>query len=333
MHQSEHQRYKDAKGNWVTYRPEIRVLDCTIRDGGLMNDHLFDDKLVHAVLDSCIAAGIDYVELGYKSSKSIFSPSKYGKWKFCDEDDVKRAIGDRAGKIKVSVMADAERCDYHTDILPKEKSVIDMVRVATYIHQIPTAIDMIKDAHDKGYETTVNLMSISTVQERELDDALEALAESEVEALYVVDSFGSMYSEQLQPIVRKFLRYARPKGKEVGIHTHNNQQLAYANTVEGIVLGVNRIDATIAGLGRGAGNCQMELLIGFLHNPKFKLRPILQCIEEYIEPLREKLRWGFDIPYMITGQLNQHPRTAIAHNEGSERGKIVKFFDMMIEEE
>ncbi len=133
--------------------------------------------------------------------------------------------------------------------------------------------------------------------------------------------------------MRKFLRYARPRGKEVGIHTHNNQQLAYANTVEGIVLGVNRIDATIAGLGRGAGNCAMELLIGFLHNPKYKLRPILQCIEEHIEPLREKLRWGFDIPYMITGQLNQHPRAAIAHNEGSERGKIVKFFDMMIEEE
>lgn len=333
MHQSEHQRYKSAKGNWVTYRPDIRVLDCTIRDGGLMNDHLFDDALVNSVLDSCVAAGIDYVELGYKSSKKIFSPSKYGKWKFCEEDDVKRALGDRAGAIKVSVMADAERCDYHNDLLPKDKSVIDMVRIATYIHQIPTAIDMIKDAHDKGYETTVNLMSISTVQERELDDALEALVESEVQTLYVVDSFGFMYSEQLQPIVRKFLRYARPKGKEVGIHTHNNQQLAYANTIEAIVLGVNRIDATIAGLGRGAGNCAMELLIGFLHNPKYKLRPILQCIEEHIEPLRDKLRWGFDIPYMITGQLNQHPRTAIAHNEGEDRGRIVKFFDMMIEEE
>jgi len=98
-------------------------------------------------------------------------------------------------------------------------------------------------------------------------------------------------------------------------------------------VGANMLDGSMAGLGRGAGNCPIERLLGFLHNPKFRLRPVLQCIQEQIEPLREKLLWGFDIPYMITGMLNLHPRSAIQFNITEDRGDIVKFFDMMIEEE
>ena len=90
---------------------------------------------------------------------------------------------------------------------------------------------------------------------------------------------------------------------------------------------------TGCGLGRGAGNCSIELLLGFLHNPKYRLRPILQCIQQHIEPLRKELRWGYDIPYMITGILNQHPRSAMGFNATEDRGDVVKFFDMMVEEE
>ena len=152
--------------------------------------------------------------------------------------------------------------------------------------------------------------------------------------IYLVDSFGSFYSEQIRDLVRKYLSYAGPAGKEVGIHTHNNQQLAYANTIEALITGANYLDASLAGLGRGAGNCQMELLLGFLHNPKFNLRPVLKCIQDQIEPMREKLCWGFDIPYMITGQLNQHPRSAIKFMaDENNRKNIVDFFDTMLEEE
>ena len=129
------------------------------------------------------------------------------------------------------------------------------------------------------------------------------------------------------------MKYAEPNGKQVGIHAHNNQQLAFANTIEAVIKGANRLDASIAGLGRGAGNCPIELLVGFLHNPKLRLRPILQCIQQHIEPLREKLNWGFDTPYMLTGSLNQHPRTAMAFNASGDRGDIVKYYDMITEEE
>jgi 4-hydroxy 2-oxovalerate aldolase len=98
-------------------------------------------------------------------------------------------------------------------------------------------------------------------------------------------------------------------------------------------LGANMLDGSIAGLGRGAGNCSIEQLLGFLHNPKYRLRPILRCIRDHIEPMRADLRWGFDIPYMITGMLNQHPRSAMQFNETKERDDIVRFFDMMVEKE
>jgi 4-hydroxy 2-oxovalerate aldolase len=316
---------------WVSYRPEIKVLDCTIRDGGLMNNHKFEDQVVKAVYDACVEAGIDYMELGYKASRKIIVPGEYGAWKYCQEEDLRRIVGDNPTSLKLSVMADAERTDYHEDILPKNQSVLDMIRVATYISQIPTALEMVKDAHDKGYETTVNLMAVSAVPEYELNEGLELLARSEARAIYVVDSFGTLYSEQAEYLVRKYLHYCKAAGKEVGMHAHNNLQLAFANTIEAIVLGANLLDATMAGLGRGAGNCPMELLVGFLHNPKYNLLPILRCVQDMVEPLRSKLMWGFDLPYMLTGFLNEHPRAAIKFKESKTRGNIVDFYNQIWE--
>lgn len=321
-----------AAGRWLGFRKEIKVLDCTIRDGGLMNNSNFDDKVVKAVYNACIEAGIDYMEIGYKNSQRIFTPDKYGAWRWCKEDDIRRIVGDKSADLKLSVMADAEKSDYKTDILPKKDSALDLIRVATYIHQMPLAIDMIKDATDKGYETSANIMAISTVREQELDEALEMLCDSPVNTIYLVDSFGSLYSEQIDYLARKYLKYAKQAGKQVGIHAHNNLQLAYSNTIEAIVRGCNMLDATMAGLGRGAGNCPLELLIGFLHNPKYALRPILQCIQDEIEPMREKLGWGFDYSYMMTGLLNRHPRSAMAHNDGPNRKKIVEFYDQTMRE-
>jgi len=315
---------------WLSYRPEIKVIDVTIRDGGLMNDHRFTDEVVRGVYDACVAAGIDYMELGYKSSKKSFSRQKFGAWKFCEEEDVRRIVGDNETDIKLCVMADAERCDYHDDILPKKDSVIDMVRIATYIHQIPTALDMVKDAHEKGYETAVNLMAASTVAATELEGAMELICNSEVDVVYLVDSFGAFYSEQVHSLIDLYKKSTAKHGKTLGMHAHNNQQLAYANTIEAAIKGANLLDSSMAGLGRGAGNCQTELLLGFLHNPKYDLRPVLQCIQQHVEPLRGELGWGFDIPYMITGMLNQHPRTAIAFNAGPDRGNLVKFYDSVV---
>src|SRR5436190_15329993 len=115
---------------WISYRPEIKILDCTIRDGGLMNNHHFEDEIVKAVYQTCVEAGIDYMEIGYKASRKIMVPGEHGAWKYCVEEDLRRIIGENDTSLKIAVMADAERTDYHEDILPKKESVLDMVRVA-----------------------------------------------------------------------------------------------------------------------------------------------------------------------------------------------------------
>jgi 4-hydroxy 2-oxovalerate aldolase len=315
---------------WITYRPELKVLDCTIRDGGLVNDHRFEDGFVKAVYDACVEAGIDYMEIGYKNSKELFPKDKFGPWKHCDEEDIRRVVGENDTPLKLAAMCDATKSDWKIQVLPKEQSVLDMIRVAFYAHQVSEAVEMIRDAADKGYEVSANFMAVSRNTEVEIDQVLELVSETPASVIVVVDSFGSLYTEQVELLVKKYMQFGAPSGKLVGIHAHNNQQLAFANTIEGIIHGANRADASMAGLGRGAGNCPMELLIGFLRNPKFKIRPIYQVLESHLDPLRKTAEWGPYVQYNITGQLNQHPRSAIEARSGDQRDKYVDFYDKVV---
>jgi 4-hydroxy 2-oxovalerate aldolase len=299
----------------------------------LVNNSKFSDKFVRAMYDVCVQAGLDYMEIGYKNSPRLFPKEKYGPWRRCNEEDMRRVVGDHdsnATGLKLSAMADAGKSDWKNQIIPAQESVLDVIRVACYVHQIPEAVAMIEHAHEQGYEVTVNLMAISIVQEIEVQQALEVFVKTPVSTIVVVDSFGALYREQVDNLVRKYLKMIEGTGKEVGIHAHNNQQLAFANTIEAIILGANRADASMAGIGRGAGNCPMELLIGFLRNPKFKLRPVLRLLQDEINQLREEIEWGPFVPYNITGQLNRHPRDAMQLRDGDTPDDYVAFYDQQV---
>lgn len=320
--------------NLISYLPNLRVVDCTLRDGGLVNDFYFTDEFVRALYQANLKAGVDYMEFGYKCSKNIFSPDRFGKWKFCDEEDIRAIVGDNPTDLKISVMADVGRCDYEHDIIDRKDSVIDMVRVATYVNAIPTAINMVEDAKQKGYEATVNIMAVSKVDSEDLKNSLELLAQSSADVIYLVDSFGSFYPEQIRRLTDQYMEVAAKYGKKVGIHAHNNQQLAFANTLEAMNKGAGAtyLDATVNGLGRGAGNCHLEMLLGFLRNPKYKMIPILRFVEQYILKLREEgVVWGYDVPYLLTGQLNAHPSSAIRFIRDG-RSDYYHFFHELIDD-
>lgn len=323
----------EQKGELISYRPDIKVVDCTIRDGGLVNNFYFDDEFVRNLYTANVAAGVEYMEFGYKASKEIFDVKEFGKWKFCDEQGIRDIVGDNNTDLKISVMADVGRTDYKKDIIPKTDSVIDMIRIATYINTIPAAIEMIHYCAEMGYETTINIMAVSTAAESELDLALDLLAQSEVGTIYLVDSYGSLYPEQIRRLADKYLKVAEKYGKKVGIHAHNNQQLAFANTIEACTVGVSYLDATMSGMGRGAGNCNMELLLGFLRNPKYSLNPVLKFLQNQMLPLKKTgLVWGCDVQYMLTGQQNQHPRTAIAFT-AEQREDYAAFYQSLLDRE
>ena len=300
----------------MEYRESVKVLDATLRDGGLVNDFFFSDEFVKALYQTNIKAGVDYMELGYKADKEIFDVDKFGKWKFCDEDSIREIVGDNDTSLKLAVMADVGRTDYKRDIINKSDSAVDMIRVATYLHQIPTAIDIIEDSYNKGYEVTCNIMAISNSQESDLKVALDLLGKSPVDVIYIVDSYGAMYPEQIARLTDIYMEAATKYNKKLGMHAHDNQKLAFANTIEAVGDGVDYLDGTYMAMGRGAGNCAMELLLGFLKNPKYKEFPAIEFVEKYMNKLREDgVVWGYDLQYLMTGLYNQHPRTAIAFTQ------------------
>ncbi len=303
----------NQKGDLLSYRPDIKLLDATIRDGGLVNDFRFSDDFIKALYETNVKSGIEYMEFGYKASKELFKKEDFGKWKFCEEEDIREIVGENDTDLKLTVMADVGRCDFRKDIIPKKDSVIDTIRIATYTHQMPGALEMIEYCHELGYETTVNIMAISSNREEDIAKALELVCGSPVDVIYLVDSYGSLYPEQLRKLASQYCTAAEAVGKKVGLHMHNNQQLAFANTIEGIACGASYVDATMSGMGRGAGNCFMEQMLSFLKNPNYKLTPTLKFIEKYIAEERAKGSvWGYDVPYMLTGAFNRHPRAAIA---------------------
>lgn len=314
----------------MNYRSDVKVVDATLRDGGLVNDFYFSDKFVHDLYLANLKAGVDYMEFGYKADKEMFDVNKFGKWKFCNEDDIRAVVGDNNTDLKLAVMADVGRCNYKNDIVQKSDSPIDLIRVATYINTIPAAVDMIEDAKKKGYEVSCNIMAISNAREGDLKVALDILGKSPVDVLYIVDSYGALYPEQIARMADTYLEFAEKYGKKVGIHAHNNQQLAFANTIEAVGDGVDWLDATYSEMGRGAGNCAMELLLGFLKNPKYNIYPVIKFIEEHMMQLKnDGVVWGYDLQYLMTGLLNQHPRSAIAFTKEN-RNDYAEFYKEVV---
>ena len=291
----------------------IKVVDATIRDGGLVNDFFFTDEFVKKVYETNVAAGVDYMEFGYRADKKMFDPSKFGKWKFASDEHIFEIVGDNPTGLKLCAMADVGRCDYKNDIRKKSESPLSLFRVATYIETIPECIEMIEHIAKQGYETTCNLMAISKCTMLQLSQALDMLAQSPVMGVYIVDSYGALYPKEIRKLTRLFHDKLAPYGKMTGIHAHNNQQCAFANTVEAKDLGAKMLDATMYGMGRGAGNCHLEALLGYLNGNKYHVEPVLDLVQSDMLALKDQEpTWGYNTSYLITGLANAHPRDAIA---------------------
>jgi 4-hydroxy 2-oxovalerate aldolase len=304
---------------------KVKILDCTIRDGGLVNNWDFDADFVRDLYESLNKAGVDYMEIGYKNSPKLLKGKDSGPWRFLKDDFIKKVIPEKKN-TKLSALVDIGRVD-EDDILQRDESPLDLIRVACYIKDVDKAIKLVEKFHLLGYETSINIMAVSNSLEHELNEVLGELNNSPVDIVYIVDSYGSLDNKDIEYLTYKFQKHL--PDKELGIHTHNNMQLAFSNTLVGVEKGVNFLDSSVYGMGRAAGNCPTELLVSHLKNPKYDVRPMMDIIERLFIPLRQKVEWGYIIPYMITGILNEHPRSAMSLRNSEEKDKFLDFYDKM----
>jgi len=304
---------------------DCKILDCTIRDGGLVNNWDFSVDFVRDLYYSLSECGVEYMEIGYKNSPKLLKGADAGPWRFLDEAFMREVFPQKTN-TKLSALVDIGRVD-ENDILPREESMLDLIRVACYIKDVDKGVELVEKFHALGYETTLNIMALSNALENEVTEALQYVGQSNVDVVYVVDSYGSMVPKDVAYMTEKFKR-ALPN-KLLGIHTHNNMQLAFANTLVGIEGGITFLDSSVYGMGRAAGNCTTELLLANLRNPKYEIRPLLGFLEKHMVPMREKWEWGYNIPYMLTGNLNEHPRSAMALRASENKDKYLDYYDRL----
>ena len=302
----------------------IKIVDCTIRDGGLINKWQFSDEMVKKVFEAVNASGVDYMEIGYRASEKMFSPDEYGPWRFSKDEKIREIIGDTELKTKLGVMVDIGRVE-EEDLLAADESPLSFIRVATYLKDIEKAIALANLIHDKGYESFINIMAISTVNDYDLNKGLEEIEkDTSVTSVTIVDSFGALFADNVKHLAQLFK--SSLTHKKVGFHAHNNLQLGFANTLTAIDSGVTYCDATITGIGRAAGNCPLELLLSYLKNPAYDIEPVFQSIQDVFVDLRKEIEWGYLMPYMITAILNEHPRVAIALRNSDQKDNCADFY-------
>nr|WP_106782661.1 aldolase catalytic domain-containing protein [Lysinibacillus timonensis] len=304
-------------------KPNVKIIDCTIRDGGLVNNWDFSIEFVQDLYNGLNDAGVEYMEIGYKNSPALLKATEPNPWRFLDDDFLKQVIPEKKN-TKLSALVDIGRVDPN-DILPRDESILDMIRVACYAREVDKGLELVQMFHELGYETSLNIMALSSVPEQQLIEAFDMVRESPVDVVYIVDSFGSLDPKDIEHQVNKF-RELIPN-KQLGIHTHNNLQLAFANTLTALRNGVVYLDSSIYGMGRAAGNCHTELLVGYIKKTNYEIKPLLSVIENHMLAMREKWEWGYIIPYMISGILNEHPRVAMAYRNSDERDQYVNFYD------
>lgn len=300
-----------------------KILDCTIRDGGLVNNWDFSVEFVQDLYNGLSEAGVEYMEIGYKNSAKLLNATEPNPWRYLDDNFLKEVIPEKK-YTKLSALVDIGRVDPN-DILPREESVLDMIRVACYIREVDKGLELVQLFHDLGYETTLNIMALSSVPENQLIEAFAMVKESPVDVVYVVDSFGSLDPADIEYLVKKFKEML--PNKQLGIHAHNNMQLAFANTLAGLRNGATFLDSSVYGMGRAAGNCHTELLVSYIQKAKYEIKPVLGIIEKHMLDMRKKWEWGYIIPFMISGVLNEHPRVAMAYRKSEDRDKYVDFYD------
>lgn len=291
---------------------KLKILDCTLRDGGYYNNWDFSEFLVNDYLQTMKEIKVDYVEIGFRSLEADEYRGPY----YYSSDDFLESL--KIPKdLKISVMVNAAEILSNKFNNPmsvvkflfknKKFSKVSLVRIACHLEDIKKIIEPAQWLKSQGYLVALNLMQIGDKSKKDIQQISELINNSKLDIFYFADSMGNLDRSKTLNII-KIIR-KKFKG-QLGIHTHDNLGKALDNTLAASNATVNWIDSTVCGMGRGPGNAKTEYLILEIEkrfNLKINYFSILKLIENHFKKLMEEYKWGSNPYYYIAGMNNVHP--------------------------
>jgi 4-hydroxy 2-oxovalerate aldolase len=277
----------------------IEILDCTLRDGGYYTNWDFSDELIKKYFNGVANLPIKYLEVGYRSPSK---DSYFGEYFYCTKSTlskIKNLIGDK--QIVIILNEKDIELDQLQSLLDSCQDYVDMVRLAIDPKNIKRAMLLVDPIHQMGFKVAFNVMYMSKWSELStFYQDIKDLNDLPLSYFYLVDSYGSVTPNEVRSVIEKVKSVT---STPLGFHGHNNIELALINTITAIEAGVDIVDSTITGMGRGAGNLSTELLLTYLskyngYNVDF--HGFSSCIDSFQE-LKEFYRWGTSLPYMVSG--------------------------------
>lgn len=303
------------------------VLDCTLRDGAYLVDKKFGDNTIRGIVDGLVKARIDCIEIGFFQDDGFGA----GKTVFKNSSDAKRFIPDNKNGRMFTVLADYSR--YSIENLDEcTGDSIDAVRECFFKSERYDAIKNCKKIKEKGYKCFVQPVDILGYSDMELIDFLEYVNEVEPYCLSIVDTFGSMYQEDLHRVF-EIINHNLVSTCKVGFHSHNNMQMSNALSQEFIRMTYGKrevvVDGTISGMGRGAGNTPTELIVQYMVSQlgyNYDIDALLDIIDDYMDSIKARCNWGYTTPYFVAGCYSAHVNNiAYLTKKNSIRSKDIRY--------
>ncbi|QXI39819.1 aldolase catalytic domain-containing protein [Pseudomonas xantholysinigenes] len=288
------------------------IIDCTLRDGGYYNNWDFPQEVVNKYLQAMAAAGVDVVELGLRSLKNT---SFKGASAFTTDDYIRGL--NVPSSLDVGVMLNASELftpgltleQVLAKLFPqsREHSPVSLVRIACHVHEFAAALPAVTWLKARGFQVGFNLMQVADRGAEEIKALARQASEWPLDVLYFADSMGSMNPDDVAEVIGWFRAYWHGP---MGIHTHDNMSLALANTLRAKAEGIQWLDATVTGMGRGPGNAKTEYLVLELTEGRRQacnITPLMVLVEQYFKPLQQKCGWGTNTYYYLSGKYGIHP--------------------------
>lgn len=288
----------------------IQILDCTLRDGGYINDFAFGEYGIKNIISELTEANVDIIECGfledgeYNRDCSIFTNV---------EQIVPFIPKNRCNSMYVAMACYGEYS--LSQLSPFDGTSIDGIRVTFHYDEIDKALDYCQEIKDKGYKVFVQPVGTTSYTDEQLLSLIHQVNELRPYSFYLVDTLGLMHQ---QDVLRFFylINHNLDKHIQMGFHSHNNLQLSYSNCQMLANLETDRIislDSSVNGMGRGAGNLNTELIANYInehHENKYEIEPLLEIVDEFIAKIRKKFEWGYSVPYYLAAINGCHPNYA-----------------------